>query len=125
VEYSLASAPETFLTLATLTPYNVAESSFPLVEGERPNPDTFQLEPYSYHDTSRSSTLVTLVPSTGHLAEGVGSLRFLFTGYENGGTGFQEFDVIGFATVPEPSTYVLFLLGAGAASFWKRRKRSL
>ena len=125
VEYSLASAPETFLTLATLTPYNVAESSFPLVEGERPNPITFQLEPYSYHDTSRSSTLVTLVPSTGHLAEGVGSLRFLFTGYENGGTGFQEFDVIGFATVPEPSTYVLFLLGAGAAYLWKRRKSSL
>ena len=125
VEYSLASAPETFLTLATLTPYDVADESFPLVEGERFNPSTFQPEPYSYHDTSRSSTLVTLAPSTGHLAEGVGSLRFLFTGYENGGTGFQEFDVIGFATVPEPSTYVLFLLGAGAASFWKRRKRSL
>jgi len=111
VEYSLASAPETFLTLATLTPYNVAESSFPLVEGERPNPITFQLEPYSYHDTSRSSTLVTLAPSTGHLAEGVGSLRFLFTGYENGGTGFQEFDVIGFATVPEPSSALL--VGSG------------
>ena len=29
------------------------------------------------------------------------------------------------ASVPEPSTYALFLLGAGAAYFWKRRKRSL
>ncbi len=125
VEYSLASAPETFLTLATLTPYDVPESSFPLVEVWRRNPITSQLEPYSYHDTSRSSTLVTLAPSTGHLAEGVGSLRFLFTGYENGGTGFQEFDVIGFATVPEPSTYLLVLLGAGAIYLWKRRKRSL
>ena len=111
VQYSLASAPETFLTLATLTPYDVADESFPLVEEQRPNPITFQLEPYSYHDTSRSSTLVTLAPSTGHLAEGVGSLRFLFTGYENGGTGFQEFDVIGFATVPEPSSALL--VGSG------------
>ena len=111
VEYSLASAPETFLTLATLTPYDVADESFPLVTEQRPNPSTFQLEPYSYHDTSRSSTLVTLAPSTGHLAEGVGSLRFLFTGYENGGTGFQEFDVIGFATVPEPSSALL--VGSG------------
>ena len=29
------------------------------------------------------------------------------------------------ASVPEPSTYALFLLGAGAAYFWQRRKRSL
>jgi hypothetical protein len=29
------------------------------------------------------------------------------------------------ASVPEPSTYALFLLGAGAAYLWKRRKRSL
>ena len=53
------------------------------------------------------------------------SLRFLFTDYENGGTGFQEFDVIGFATVPEPSTYLLVLLGAGAIYLWRRQKRSL
>jgi sulfatase modifying factor 1 len=29
------------------------------------------------------------------------------------------------ASIPEPSTYALFLLGAGAAYLWKRRKRSL
>jgi len=38
-----------------------------------------------------------------------------------------EFDFIGFrvASVPEPSTYALLLLGAGAVYCWKRRKRTL
>lgn len=35
------------------------------------------------------------------------------------GVGFRV------ATVPEPSTYVLVLMGAGAVYFWKRRKRSV
>jgi formylglycine-generating enzyme len=36
-------------------------------------------------------------------------------------------DDLGFrvASVPEPSTYVLVLLGAGAVYIWKRRKSSL
>ena len=39
---------------------------------------------------------------------------------------FEQFN-IGFrvASVPEPSTYVLVLLGAGAVYIWKRRKSSL
>ena len=39
----------------------------------------------------------------------------------------REDDDIGFrvASVPEPSTYALLLLGAGAVYCWKRRKRSL
>jgi len=38
---------------------------------------------------------------------------------EVGGIGFRV------ASVPEPSTYVLVLLGAGAVYLWKRRKSSL
>jgi len=39
--------------------------------------------------------------------------------YEDGGKGFRV------ASVPEPSTAVLVLLGAGAVYLWKRRKSSL
>lgn len=39
--------------------------------------------------------------------------------YDNTDTGFRV------ASVPEPSTYVLVLLGAGAVYLWKRRKGSL
>ena len=48
------------------------------------------------------------------------SLRF------DSGPSF-EFGNFGFrvASVPEPSTYVLVLLGAGAVYLWKRRKSSL
>ena len=39
----------------------------------------------------------------------------------------NEYAGVGFrvASVPEPSTYVLVLLGAGAVYLWKRRKSSL
>ena len=44
----------------------------------------------------------------------------------NGGPA-DEADGVGFrvASVPEPSTYALVLLGAGAVYLWKRRKGSL
>ena len=38
---------------------------------------------------------------------------------ESNGMGFRV------ASIPEPSTYALLLLGAGAVYAWKRRKRSL
>ena len=46
---------------------------------------------------------------------------------QNGNDPTWESDTIGFrvASVPEPSTYVLVLLGAGAVYLWKRRKRFL
>ncbi len=44
---------------------------------------------------------------------------FLDPTFEDGGIGFRV------ASVPEPSTYALLLLGAGAAYIWKRRKSSL
>ena len=46
---------------------------------------------------------------------------------QNGNDPTFESDTIGFrvASVPEPSTYVLVLMGAGALYLWKRRKGSL
>ena len=46
---------------------------------------------------------------------------------QNGNDPTWESDTIGFrvASVPEPSTYVLVLMGAGALYLWKRRKGSL
>jgi formylglycine-generating enzyme required for sulfatase activity len=40
-------------------------------------------------------------------------------------SGVQDFVGFRVASVPEPSTYVLVLLGAGAVYLWKRRKSSL
>ena len=53
-------------------------------------------------DGLRSSVRLSLVP-----------------GFEGSGIGFRV------ASVPEPSTYVLVLMGAGALYLWKRRKASL
>jgi hypothetical protein len=101
VEYSLVSAPMTFLTLTTITTFN---------------PDV----------STESSTLVRLTSSSGPLAEGVASLRFVFGNYaanqsavENGGTAYREFDVVGAVTVPEPSSALLF--GSGLYLLTSRR----
>jgi formylglycine-generating enzyme required for sulfatase activity len=62
----------------------------------------------------------------GYWLDPEGSLRSSGRGYGDGDPTI-ELDVIGFrvASVPEPSTYALLLLGAGAAYIWKRRKSSL
>ena len=59
----------------------------------------------------------------GYWLDPEGSLRSSGRGYGDGDPTI-ELDVIGFrvASVPEPSTYALLLLGAGAAYIWKRRK---
>ena len=56
------------------------------------------------------------------LSEGFLRSSFRLSGdpaFENNGFGFRV------ASVPEPSTYVLVLMGAGALYLWKRRKGSL
>ena len=52
---------------------------------------------------------------------------FLRSSVRDFGGPSGEFSTIGFrvASVPEPSTYALLLLGAGAVYIWKRRKSSL
>lgn len=99
VKYATAAAPNTFNTLYSLSAFNPP-------------------------DANSSSTLVTLTEnSTGVLAQNVVSLQFVFNGYENGGTAFREFQVLGtsVSSVPEPGTFLpAALIVAGA---WLRRRR--
>lgn len=124
VEYSLASTPTSFLSLAALTPYNIPQEQFTFV----PDSDPENPEYLGYYVTSNASTLVRLTSSSGPLAEGVGSLRFVFgnfaenvNAFENGGTAYREFDVMGAATVPEPSAVLLGGLGMLALLRCRRR----
>jgi MYXO-CTERM domain-containing protein len=130
VKYATAAAPGTFTTLHSVSAYDNA--NFPTesreVEDDSGN-GTGVYEEVPITDTS--STLVTLTEdSTGVLAENVVSLQFVFDvyyqdgrGYENGGTAFREFQVLGtsVSSVPEPGTFLpAALLVAGA---WLRRRR--
>lgn len=74
-------------------------------------------------DDETPSTMIQLTDSGGMLATNVASLRFAFSGVENGGTGYSEFDVEGSASaIPEPSTYAA-IVGAAMMGFtvWRRR----
>jgi hypothetical protein len=57
----------------------------------------------------------------------IGNAGILASSTRSSGNPTFETTSIGFrvASVPEPSTYALLLLGAGAAYLWKRRKSSL
>jgi hypothetical protein len=82
VKYATADDPTNFLNLYTVSQYNPTGGAV-------------------------SSTLVTLTEnSTGVLAENVVSLRFVFDGFESGGTAFREFQVLGtpVSSVPETGT---------------------
>lgn len=54
------------------------------------------------------------------LAIGVKSIRFTFNSPENGGAGYKELDVVGVATVPEPSAALLG--GLGLLALIRRRR---
>ncbi len=129
VKYATAAAPGTFTTLHSLTKFDNA--NFPLLVDE----DVYGADGETVigtrkvPDKSISSTLVTLTSNSGALAQNVVSLQFVFEaylngdGYENGGTGFREFQVLGsqVSSVPEPGTFLpAALLVAGA---WLRRRR--
>jgi hypothetical protein len=95
VLYSVVGAPSTFLALAT-------------IGFDPPFPNNF--------------SRVSLTPGVGEqfVATGVHSIRFAFPSQENGGGGYRELDVIGFA-VPEPTTPMLFGISALAVAFTRRR----
>lgn len=122
VQYSTASAPDSWLPLASANRFD--NTDFPLVEEEiyDDNGDptgTYVLVP----DGSRSATLVELTSNALFLAENVGAVRFSFNGYENGGTAYREFVVEGAAVsaVPEPAT-ALGTLGLLASGLLLRRR---
>ena len=101
VKYATVSDPTNYLTLHSLTAYNPTSSS-------------------------NTITAVELTASLGSLATNVASLQFVFSGFENGGTAYREFDVIGSATaaIPEPSTYAAILgaLALAGTAILRRRQ---
>jgi MYXO-CTERM domain-containing protein len=125
VNYATAAAPGIFTTLHSVSAYDNAIAIFPTESREVEDDSGNGTGVYTQVPiTDTSSTLVTLTEdSTGVLAANVVSLQFVFNGYENGGTGFREFQVLGtsVSSVPEPGTFLpAALLVAGA---WLRRRR--
>lgn len=103
VEYSTAASPAVFVALATVTRFDTPGDS-----------------------VDYASTMVAMTPTSGYLAANVAALRFNFSGVENGGTAYREFDVFGTAAtsaIPEPSTYAV-ACGALMLGFatWRRRR---
>jgi formylglycine-generating enzyme required for sulfatase activity len=78
----------------------------------------------SAFDGSNSSSSESRVRRGGTWASAESVLR---SSQRTSGLPSNQNNLIGFrvASVPEPSTYALLLLGAGAVYCWKRRKRSL
>lgn len=67
------------------------------------------------------SGVITETVSPNFLATGVKSIRFDFSGgQENGGSGYKELDVVGIATIPEPSAALLG--GLGMLALLRRRR---
>lgn len=130
VEYSTASAPGTFLSLATTTRFD--NTNFPSSLEWTFDDETGEERQVLVTNTDESATLVQLKAETGFLAENVAALRFNFTGFgnggnafENGGTGYREFVVQGskVSAVPEPATFC-GTLGLLASGLLVRRRTS-
>lgn len=120
VKYATSADPSTFNTLATVTNFNNDTSIFPLQESYNP----FTMERTYTRNTDQSSTLVTLTSNSGPLAENVVALQFIFSGYQNGGTAFREFQVTGSqaaSAVPEPSLMLATALLAAGGLAMRRR----
>jgi hypothetical protein len=79
--------------------------------------------PNIIYNEDNALTSVELTSVVGSLVSNVAALQFVFNGFENGGTAYREFDVLGeAATAPEPAVWAL---GAGLAALtltvWRRR----
>ena len=100
VKYATAAAPTSFNPLTSITQFNNAESIFPTTQQY----DFMSNSYISVPNKDQSSTMVRLTSTTSVLAENVVSLQFVFNGYQNGGTAFREFQVLGsqVSSVPEP-----------------------
>ena len=94
VSYATVSAPMTFVNITTATQDDGA--------------------------TKFENANITEGVSPFVLATGVKSIRFTFNSPENGGAGYKELDVIGVATVPEPSAALLG--GLGMLALLRRRR---
>lgn len=102
--YSTASAPATFLALATVGPFDPASV------------------------TGNGNLQVTISDLfAGTLVGNVAALRFIFTSFENNASAWREIDVFGTPTaIPEPSTYAA-LFGSLSLGFvvFRRYRRAV
>lgn len=91
-------------------------------------PSTFSVlrdvtySPFSATGNANSSQ-VTLTDDTGSLATGVSAIRFAFLS-SGADQLFREIDVVGVASVPEPSSITLGLVGAFSLLAYRRRRQS-
>lgn len=95
VSYSTVASPMTFVDLTIVTQSSAA--------------------------TRFESAVVTESSSSNLLASGVKSIKFTFGAQEFNGVGYKELDVIGIATIPEPSSMIL--LGLSGLGFIFHRCR--
>ena len=101
VQYATVSAPTTWVSLAQVVNFDAGSSS-------------------------TASTMVAITDGSGTLASNVSAVRFVFAGYENGGTGYREFDVFGTAAIPEPATVgaILGMIALGVALRFRRWRKA-
>jgi hypothetical protein len=123
VKYSTVDNPSHFSLLYTVTPWN--NTNFPTSQSYQYDYDINDYVLVTNTDTSSSTTLTFITNSTGKIANNVASVQFVFNGYQNGGTAYRQFQVVGAAdAVPEPSTYALFGIGAIGLLMVLRRKKT-
>ncbi len=94
VSYSTVSAPNTFINLATV----------------------------AFNPTDDNTSVVITQGGAETMPTGVKSIQFTLANQQNGYVGWREFDVTGFAMIPEPSLVVLLGLG-GLLLFGRRSAR--
>ena len=110
VKVNTVQAPSVFNLLYRVDDWN--NTQFPVIT------EDFGDGPFSYADKSLSSTLTVLTNPSGSLADNVASVQFVFNGYQNSGSAYREFQVLG---VPEPSALSLLAIGLGALAMMRRR----